>query len=450
MLKLYNTLTKKKEIFKPLKSKKVNIFVCGPTVYSYIHLGNARAFTNYDLIVKYLRFKKFKVKYIMNITDIDDKIIKKAKEEKVSWKDISKKYENYFLEDIQKLGIDSIDKYARATDYIKEIISQVQRLLDKGYAYTIKNDGIYYDLSKNKEYGKLSGRKYLEAEDSISRIDDSINKRNKGDFCLWKFSSKGENYWDSLFNNGRPGWHIEDTAIAEKELGMQYDLHGGGIDLIFPHHEAEIAQMESITGKKPYVKYWVHSGFLNLKKEKMSKSVGNILTLNEAIKPNSPKVIRFMFISSHYREPLDFSNEVIKQAESSLSRIQEFYNKAKESKKNIDGKLIKKTKENFLKYMDDDFNTPKALAELYMFLREANKLGYGKNSYKLLKEFNVFLGILDEDTLQIPKEVIELAEKRLKARKEKNWQESDKLREEIKERGFIIEDAEKSYNIKRI
>ena len=450
MLKLYNALTKKKETFKPLEDKKVNIFVCGPTVYSYIHIGNARTFTNYDLIVKYLRYKKFKVKYIMNITDIDDRIINKAKEEKVSWKDISNKYEKHFLDDIQKLGINSVDKYARATDYIKEIISQVQRLLDKGYAYIIENDGIYYDLSKNKEYGKLSGRKYLEAEDSVSRIDESINKRNKGDFCLWKFSQKGENYWDAPFLNGRPGWHIEDTAIAERELGIQYDLHGGAVDLIFPHHEAEIAQMESITKKKPYVKYWIHSGHLKFKTEKMSKSLGNILSLNDALKEFSPNVIRFMFVSSHYREPLDFSNEIIKQAESSLSRLQEFYNKAKESKKNIDGKLIKKTKENFLKYMDDDFNTPKALAELYMFLREANKLGYGKNSYKLLKEFNVFLGILDEDTLQIPKEVIELAEKRLKARKEKNWQESDKLREEIKERGFIIEDAEKSYNIKRI
>lgn len=450
MLKLYNTLTKKKEIFKPLKDKIVNMFVCGPTVYSFIHIGNARTFTNYDLIVKYLRYKKFKVKYIMNITDIDDRIINKAKEEKVSWKEISEKYEKHFLDDIKKLGINSVDKYARATDYIKEIVSQVQRLLDKSYAYIIENDGIYYDLSKNKEYGKLSRRKYLEAEDSVSRIDDSINKKNKGDFCLWKFSQKNEKYWDAQFGQGRPGWHVEDTAIAEKELGIQYDIHGGAIDLIFPHHEAEIAQMESITGKKPYVKYWIHSGFLNLKKEKMSKSVGNILSLNFALKEYHSNAIRFMFVSSHYREPLEFSNEVIKQAESSLARLQEFYDKAKDSNKNIDEKLIKKTKENFLKYMDDDFNTPKAVAELYTFVREANKLGYGKNSYKLLEELNIFLGILNNEPLKISQEIIKLAEKRLKARKDNDWKEADKLREEISKRGFLIEDTETSYSFKKL
>jgi cysteinyl-tRNA synthetase len=449
MIKIYNTLTRKKENFKPLKKGCINVFVCGPTVYSYIHIGNARTFVNYDLIVKYLRYKGYKVKYVQNITDIDDKIIQAAKQMGSSWDKIARKYEKQFLEDIKKLRVNSVDKYARATNYISEIKSQVQRLLDKGYAYIVENDGIYFDLSKDKEYGKLSKRKAIQAEDAVTRIDESVNKKNKGDFALWKFSKKGEPVWKAKFGNGRPGWHIEDTAISEKELGQQYDIHGGAIDLIFPHHEAEIAQMESITGKKPFVKYWIHSGFLNFKKEKMSKSLGNVLTLNEALRKYKPEHIRYMFISAHYREPLDFSERSLEQAKSSLSRLQEFYNNAKQSKNNIDEKLIKKTKQNFIKAMDDDFNTPKALAELFKFIRKANILGCGKNSYELLKELNKILDVLKEEDVRIPKEIIKLAEEREKARKQKDWKKSDKIRNEINKKGFLIEDTEEGYKIKK-
>lgn len=445
-MKIYNTLSKKKEDFNP--KKKVNMFVCGPTVYNYIHLGNARTFTNYDLIAKYLRYQKIKLFYLQNITDIDDKIIKKAKEEKTTWKKLAKKYEKEFLEDISKLKINSIDKYARATNYIKEIISQVKRLEKKGYTYTIENDGIYYDLSKNKEYGKLSKRKSLGEEDAVSRIDESKSKKNKGDFCLWKFSKPGEPSWKSEFGEGRPGWHIEDTAITEKELGKQYDIHGGAIDLIFPHHEAELAQMESITRKKPFVKYWVHSGFLNINKEKMAKS-GSFIMLKKALEKYNPLAIRYFFISAHYRAQLDFTKESLNQAESALNRLQEFYIKAKNSKKNIDQKIINSTKKKVLNALDDDFNTPKAMGELFSFIREANKLGYGKNSYKLLKDLNKFLDILEEET-KIPKEILDLAKKREKARKEKNWKLSDNLREKINKKNYSIQDTELGPKIKKI
>ena len=283
MIRLYNTLTRKKEILRPIKDNNINLFICGPTVYDFPHIGHAKTYIQFDFIVRYLRHKKFKAFYLQNITDIDDKIIQRSKEKNISWKELSKKFEEIFYEDMKSLNVNSVDRYARATDYIKEIESQVKRLIQKGYAYKIE-DGYYFDLSKFKGYGKLSKRKYLEAEDSVTRIDESINKRNKGDFCLWKFSKKDEPFWESELGKGRPGWHIEDTAITEKFFGPQYDIHGGARDLIFPHHEAEIAQMESISGKKPLARYWIHTGFLNIQGSKMSKSLKNFITIREALK----------------------------------------------------------------------------------------------------------------------------------------------------------------------
>jgi len=323
MLKIYSTLTRKKEEFKPIKKNKIRFFVCGPTTYDYSHLGHAKTYVQFDVIVKYLRYKGYKVFYLQNITDIDDKIIKKAFEENTDWKKIAEKYEQAYLEDIKKLGVDSVNKYARATDYTKEIISQVKRLIKKGFAYKI-SDGWYFDLSKDKEYGKLAKRTAQEADDAVSRIDENTEKINKGDFCLWKFSKQNEPAWKTDIGNGRPGWHLEDTAITEKELGNQYDIHGGGLDLIFPHHEAEIAQMESISGKKPFVKYWLHTGFLQINKEKMSKSLGNFLTIKEILRNYNKNIIRFLFISSHYRKPIDFSEETLRQAKNTLQKLNEF------------------------------------------------------------------------------------------------------------------------------
>src|SRR3989338_3896037 len=282
MLKIYNTLSGKKEAVTLKKGKAVQLFVCGPTVYDYSHLGHARTYIAFDVIVKYLKEKGYKVFYLQNITDIDDKIIQRAQKKGIAAEKLAQDFEKEYLKDMKTLKVDSVTKYARATDYIKEIISQTKRLLEKGYAYQIK-DGIYYDISKFKNYGKLSGRTVQQAEDAISRIDENINKKNKGDFILWKISKPGEPKWTSPCGYGRPGWHIEDTAITEKIFGPQYDIHGGGEDLIIPHHEAEIAQMEAISGKKPLVKYWLHTSFLNVGGKKMSKSLGNFFTIRDIL-----------------------------------------------------------------------------------------------------------------------------------------------------------------------
>src|SRR3989338_5688122 len=267
---------------------------------------------------------------------------------------------------MQSLGVNSVDKLARATEHIDEIQKQVKVLMDEGFAYIIEDDGVYFDLGKFPEYGKLSGRSSMEAEDAVSRIDDSKKKRNKGDFCLWKKSKPDEPSWqDPWLDGGRPGWHIEDTAISEKYFGPQYDVHGGARDLIFPHHEAEIAQMEASSGKKPFVKYWLHTGFLNVKGQKMAKSLGNFVTIKEALKKYDSKVLRFFYISAHYRSPIDFSEELLEQAKNSLERLNDFVRniKSREGKDNL--KLIEKAKKEFLKFMDDDFDTQKALAAVF-------------------------------------------------------------------------------------
>jgi len=450
-LKIYNTLSRKKEVFKPLdkKGKKVNMFVCGPTVYDYAHIGHAKTYVQFDVIVKYLRYLGYNVFYLKNITDIDDKIILRASENKISPKELAEKYEKYFYEDMEKLGVNSVSKYAKATDYIKEIIDQVSKLIEKGYAYEIPNDGIYYDLRKFKDYGKLSRKKALEAEDAVSRIDDSINKRNKGDFCLWKFSKPGEPVWESPFGKGRPGWHIEDTAITEKNLGQQYDIHGGAKDLIFPHHEAEIAQMEAISGKK-LVKYWIHTGFLNVEEKKMSKSLGNFITIRDVLKKYDKYVLRLFYISTNYRGPINFSEKMLNQTKNSSERLREFMRKLKKSEKKDDLKLIKKTKDDFAKAMNDDFDTVKAMSVIFNFVRAVNKKGGGKKSYDLMMEFNKVFDILPDEEIKIPKELSKLVEGREEARRSKNWKLADEIREKIKNIGYSIDDTKEGVIVKKL
>ena len=384
-LKLYNTLSRKKEIFKPRKEKQVNLFVCGPTVYDFSHLGHARTYIAFDVIVKYLRQNGYDVFYLQNITDIDDKIINRAKElarkgeeDKSSFSAIAvaRLFEKEYLDDVKSLKINGVTKYARATDHIEEIISQVSRLIEKGCAYRIE-DGIYYDISKFKGYGKLSKRTILQAEDAVSRIDENKEKRNKGDFCLWKFSKSGEPNWQSPWGKGRPGWHIEDTAITEKYFGPQYDIHGGARDLIFPHHEAEIAQMEAISGRNPLVKYWLHSGFLTVNGQKMAKSLGNFITIRDFLKENSARFLRFLVVKAHYRSPIDYSEKLISQTKRELEKIDEFLEKIRSTKSKIqtDSKFqISKYKKEFETAMEDDFNTPEALAVVFDLINEGNSL----------------------------------------------------------------------------
>jgi cysteinyl-tRNA synthetase len=449
-LKLYNTLTRKKEEFKPLRGKNVNLFVCGITPYDYAHIGHAKTYVQFDIIVKYLRYSGYKVTYLQNVTDIDDKIIQRAKERNQKPIDLARNFEKEYHKDMKSLGVDSVDKFARATEHIREIIKQVKTLMDKGYAYAIEKDGIYFDLGKFPQYGKLSGRKSIEAEDAVSRIDDSGKKRNKGDFCLWKVSKEGEPKWDDpWFHGGRPGWHIEDTAISEKFFGQQYDIHGGARDLIFPHHEAEIAQMEASSGKKPFVRYWLHTGFLNVKGQKMAKSLGNFTTIKDALKKYDPKVLRFFYLSAHYRSPIDFSEELLEQAKHSLERLNDFVRKVKGSKEKDDLGLIEKARKEFLKYMDDDFDIPKALAVIFDFVKDVNKKGGGTKSYRLMLEFDKIFGVLGTKEEKIPAEINKLVLEREKARKEKNYEKADKIREEIKNKGYLLEDAEEGTVIKK-
>lgn len=448
VLRLFNTLTRKKEIFKPFKGKKVRMFVCGPTVYDYSHIGHAKTYVQFDVIVRYLRYRKYDVFYLQNITDLDDKIIQRARELGISPKEVAEKFEEEYYKDITTLGITSVSKYARATDFIDAIIKQVQTLIEKGFAYEIE-DGIYFDLSKFPEYGKLSGRTSLEAEDAVTRIDESVKKRNKGDFCLWKRSKPDEPKWNSPFFEGRPGWHIEDTAITESHFGPQYDIHGGARDLIFPHHEAEIAQMESASGKKPFVRYWLHTGFLTVNGQKMAKSLGNFITIRDVLKEWTPQELRFLYISTHYRRPIDYSKESLENARKSLERLNEFVRKVKYGKDEFKSKLIEETKEKFVEAMDDDFDTPRALAAIFNFVREVNKTGGGKKAYNLMKEFDEIFGILSEAEVKIPKEVEELVKERERARKRLDFKSSDELRKKIAQLGYLVEDTPKGPKVKK-
>lgn len=452
MQKIYlsNTLTKKKEEFIPINGNKVNFFVCGPTVYDYPHLGHAKAYTQFDFMVRYLRYRGYDVNYLQNITDIDDKIINRSFERGIAWDKLAREFETIFLEDMASLHINSVTKYARATDYIDQIVSQVKVLLEKGYAYRI-SDGIYFEVSKFSDYGKLSGRTEFKEEDGVSRIDENEEKRGWNDFCLWKLSKEGEPSWETELGTGRPGWHIEDTAITESIFGSQYDIHGGAVDLIFPHHEAEISQMEAASGKKPLVRYWLHVGFLNIDSKKMSKSKGNFKTIRQVLEKFDYKVIRFLFLSSYYRSPMDFSETILEQAKNSLRRMQEFVEKIDV---NIDDSEEKRAVGELRKKVDialgNDFDTPTAFAAIFEFIRAQNsKTVSGKYVKEYFIELNEFLDIFDFEKEVIPEEIIKLAEERLGAKNNKDWVESDRLRDEIIKNGYIVEDSEAGYNLKK-
>lgn len=483
MIKFYNTLTNKKEILKPLKDKKIELFVCGPTVYDFSHIGHARTYIVFDAITTYLREIGYDVFYLQNITDIDDKIIKRAKENNKSPKEIAERFEKEYYNDMSLLKVNNVSKYAKATEHIKEIQNQVERLIKKGFAYQIE-DGIYYDIKKFKDYGKLSGRTLIQAEDATSRIDNSSKKKNKGDFCLWKISKKNEPKWP--FNKlgikeGRPGWHIEDTAITEKYFGSQYDIHGGARDLIFPHHEAEIAQMEAISGEIPLVKYWLHTGFLTINGQKMAKSLGNFITIRGFLKKYSAEVLRFFIFSSHYRSPIDYSEKAIFQAKESLQRLCDFKNKIeqkrqiKKDKNLLNSSLVKKIN----KKLEDDFNTPEFFSSLFDIVkktnRKINQTGEEKinNIYQLLLFTNKVFKIFPKEEKEIKKKIqiststenikinitmpesglskkIEnIAIEREKCRYEKNWSRADALRKQLEQKKILIEDTPDGPRLKK-
>jgi cysteinyl-tRNA synthetase len=454
MLKVYNTLSRKKETFKPLKNKKVNLFVCGPTVYDYSHIGHARTYIIFDMIVGYLRVKGLNVTYLQNITDIDDKIIGRAEERKTNPKRLAKRFEKEYLKDMKLLKVNSVTKYARATEYISGIISQIERLIKNKFAYRIK-DGIYYDVSKFKRYGRLSRRTIERAEDAISRIDESKSKKSKADFCLWKFPKPGEPKWESSFGYGRPGWHIEDTAITEKHFGFQYDIHGGARDLIFPHHEAEISQMEAISKKRPMAKYWLHTGFLTVNGKKMAKSEGNFITIRDFLKENRPELLRLFIFLNHYRSPIDYNQGKLNQAKRNLSRLEDFFERIKEKRP---GKVLKESEflNKYLETLEDDFNTPRFFSAIFDLIRDANKR-FNQLSKKEIKEIYSLLVFTDKvfkifskKKLKISQDILKLTKQREKYRKEKNWQKADKARKEVESLGYRIEDTKKGPKIEKI
>ncbi len=445
------------------------MFVCGPTLYDFSHLGHAKTYVCFDIVARYLRYKGYSLFYLMNITDVEDRIIERASETNKDPVKLAKDLETTFHQDIESLGVNSVNLYARASEHIPEIIDQIRRLIEKGYAYETKT-GVYYDIGKFEDFGKLSHQKLEEVKKH--RIDPDPTKRNPQDFALWKKKQSGP-LWDSPWGKGRPGWHIEDTAISERYLGEQYDIHGAGIDLIFPHHESEIIQMESLSGRKPMVKYWLHTGLLMISGERMGKSMGNFVTIVDALKDYGPEVLRYYFASTHYRSPIEYTPKSLKQAKESLETL---YNalgnlkelevterkKLKENEKNIKNKLSE-TKKKFVAAMDDDFNTPLAISHIFDMATSINKFAATnreingnlvQNIIDTFRELGGIFGILQKEKKAFEeesvKELIDLfIEFREWFRKRKDFEASDKIRARLRELGIVLEDTPQGVKWKR-
>jgi len=483
-MRIYNTLTNRKEEFIPLTSGKVMMYACGVTVYDYCHIGHARSAIVFDVIRRYLKHKGFDVKYVRNFTDIDDKIINKAQQEGITWDAVAKKYTYEYYRDMDRLGVGRADVEPMATEYIGEMIDIVKGLIDKGYAYEVDGN-VYFEVDKFSEYGKLSKR---DKEEMIAgaRVEVDERKKDPMDFALWKRSKEGEPSWDSPWGTGRPGWHIECTAMSIKHLGESFDIHGGGADLIFPHHENEIAQSEAFTGK-PFARYWIHNGFITIDKEKMSKSLGNFFTIREVLDKFDPEVIRFFLLSTHYRSPIEFSDIQLHEAEISIDRYyttiirindfpgtlmvstslekgdKELREVSSNAEKTLETVLLS-FRERFEDAMDDDFNTALALGHIFELIRDVNRFldskPYSLKAKELLSKakgllseagsvLNIFSRTPDEwyrSLMEIKK--IGLSEKdisdkinqRQDARQKKDWAMADVIRKELEEKGIILED----------
>ena len=464
-LQLYNTLSGKKEEFVPLHGNKVGMYVCGPTVYNYFHIGNARPFLVFEVFRRYLKFKNYDVTYVSNFTDIDDKVINKAKEMGCAYSEIAEKFIKEYFRDADYLNIGRADFYPRATEHIADIIGIIQRLEEKGYTYTTDGD-VFYDIRKFKEYGKLSKQK-LDDIQIGARIELDERKKNPYDFVLWKKAKEGEPYWDSPWGAGRPGWHIECSAMSAKFLGESFDIHAGGEDLIFPHHENEIAQSEAVSGKI-FAKYWMHNGYLKIDNKKMSKSIGNVLTIRELSKKYDGSVMRHFLLSAHYRSPLNYSLEQMEQSKKSMETLNNtIYNLKFIHRKGLCGNTmdqkseklngtVDKMVEKFYNAMDDDFNTPIALSTLYLLAKEANVYlndVHEKNKEVVEKVLQFYedygtsiLGLeyssQPTEEEQLPQEEIEyLIEERETARKNKDWKTADEIRDKLSRMGIVVEDT---------
>ncbi|MBI4143842.1 cysteine--tRNA ligase [Candidatus Woesearchaeota archaeon] len=463
MLRFFNTLTGKKQAFKPIKKSEVGMYTCGPTVYDYAHIGNYRTFLFEDILRRYLKYKGYKVTQVMNLTDVDDKIIKKCDEQKIGLKEFTEKYTKAFFEDLDALNIQRAEYYPRATEFIARMVEITNMLLKKRIAYKTE-DGIYYKITRFKKYGKLSKVevKSLEAGASGRMRTDEYAKENVQDFALWKYWTKedGEVFWETELGKGRPGWHIECSAMSTHFLGEQFDIHTGGVDNMFPHHENEIAQSEAAFGKK-FVNYWLHSEHLLVEGQKMSKSLGNFYTLRGLLaKGYHGQTIRYALMSAHYKQKLNFSFMSLDSSKNAIERLKEFVRRldVAEGKQNPKiTKITDKAKKNFEKAMDDDLEISKALAAVFELVNKVNK-EIDKNglniddSLELKKTMNEFdsvlgLGLLEKEELD--EEIIKLAAQREEARKQKEFAKADRIREEIKKKGYIIDDTDKGPVLKR-
>ncbi|MGV2803953.1 cysteine--tRNA ligase [Clostridium perfringens] len=465
-MKVYNTLNKKKEEFIPLTPGEVKMYVCGPTVYNFFHIGNGRTFIVFDTIRRYFEYRGFKVDFVQNFTDIDDKMIKKANEEGTTVKKIGDTYIKEYYQDADALNIERATVNPRATEFIGEIIKFVKGLVDKGYAYEVDGD-VYFSTKKFEGYGKLSGQN-IEDLQSGARISVDERKKDPMDFAIWKAQKPGEPAWKSPWGMGRPGWHIECSCMAKKLLGETIDIHAGGSDLKFPHHENEIAQSEALTGE-PFARYWLHSAFVNVNNEKMSKSLNNFFTAREILERYDADVIRFLMLSAHYRQQLNFSEDLLESAKASVERIynaignlENLIDEVSREEMNEEEKAylesLNKYKEKYIEKMDDDFNTADAITAIFDLIKDTNtnitidsSKELAKKALELIRELGAPLGMFQKSTKgNLEEEIEDLIAERQQARKDRDFALADKIRDELKDRGIVLEDTPQGVRWKMI
>lgn len=462
-IQLYNTLTRKKEVFVPLEEGKVKMYVCGPTVYNYIHIGNARPAIVFDTVRRYFEYRGYEVQYVSNFTDVDDKLIRAANQLGEDVPTIADRFINAYFEDVSALGCEKADVHPRVMENMDIIIDFISQLIEKGYAYESGGD-VYFRTRKFDQYGKLSHQSIDELRVG-ARIEVGDKKQDDLDFALWKAAKEGEIYWEAPWGIGRPGWHIECSAMAKKYLGETIDIHAGGQDLTFPHHENEIAQSEALSGKT-FANYWMHNGYINIDNEKMSKSLGNFVLVHDIIKKHNPQVLRFFMLSVHYRNPINYSEELLESTKAAFERLTTSYQNLihrKDASTDLTDdnqewlEKIAGLREQFIKDMDDDFNTAKAISILFELSKLANYYLLEKNTAvqvidTFLKEFEQLfrvLGLALEKVEMLDEEIDALIEKRIQARKDRDFQLSDQIRDQLKDMNIILEDTQQGTRWKR-
>ena len=464
-MQIYNTMTRRKEELVPLKPGEISIYVCGPTVYSFIHIGNARPLIVFDTLRRYLEYRGYKVKFVQNFTDVDDKVIRRANEDGCSIRDVAEKYIAEYYKDAEALNVKKATVAPRATEHMDEIISLIKGLIEKGHAYPADNGDVYFAVRSYDSYGKLTGQS-IESLESGARIDPGEHKRDPLDFALWKSAKPGEPSWDSPWGKGRPGWHIECSAMSMSILGETFDIHAGGKDLIFPHHENEIAQSEACTGK-PFARYWMHNGHINIEGQKMSKSLGNFRNVRDIISEFDPNVLRLFMLSAHYASPINFRRELMEQTAAAYERLCTARERLREAQtadnpnaeeEGAFAAALKGYKQSFIEAMDDDLNTADAIGVLFELVRAVNTFVTEKRSKAAIdnaaRAFDELTGVLgistDAKSEEFPEEAVRLLNERTEARAAKNWALADELRNRLAQLGFAVEDSKQGAKLKRI